>query len=926
MEKIVMISTTFEKLRKLTFVSMAVLVLTIPMGHAQDKDDEDKSPPIRPTLPGTGLPGTLTPGGKLPTPGKLPGFSGEGKGDTEESGDFKSGDLVERAKKQRQKKAEEAKKSRKSSEPKKAEIKSGDGSNGKQQIIGPDEPCKDRADVKKRLAARALLNHVDVSIQDIIKEMARRTCRNFIIEDGLKGNISIVSYKNASGAEAYQAFLSALEVMGYTTVKVGDFTKVIPVSDAKKSPIRVYEGGTVEDIPYIDNFITQIFQLDNVKVDEVKTIVQQLAGAGADIIAYPPTNTLIVTDTGVNIRRMWRIVSELDVAAPKSTIRYYSLKFAEAVEMAKMIEEIYGVESAASESTSNNNRSRDRRNRRNRRNRDRDAPSSAETTSTSVGSESRYISQIVADERTNTMIVRANEAAFDEIEELLAELDVDIDPASRSQIHVIYLEHAKAEDVAQVLSNLTEEGRRSSSSTGRRRTNDRNNRNARGSQNRRGGPIGRSGDSNSGVSEGKTGVTAAFEDGVKITADENTNSLVIIASRESYAILKRVIDRLDIRRKQVFVEAVIMEMASDDSLDAGVGFHMGMPGESDNTLSMGSAQLNATSFGLDAQSLLSGLAMGVFGEAIDVAIPDGTGGNSTLSVPAFGVALNALQANSMVNILSTPNILTLDNEEAKIVVGRNIPFPISSGLDANGNQLVSYQREDVAITLKVTPQINESNYVTLEIMQEVSEIEEDSSGLDVTSAGFITSKRTAETTVLVKDNQTVVIGGLMGQTETEVETKVPLLGDIPLIGALFRGRRDSSRKTNMLIVLTPHIIDDPVDLEEVYRVKVAQRDEFLRRFYGRTELEQAKELEGLLRYSMNLIDEPSVYRTKISTPRQEDSIEIEEDVKPVESNEPEAVEEEAAVEESSDEDVEEVVEDAVEDVEEIEEDTEEPVE
>ena len=193
-------------------------------------------------------------------------------------------------------------------------------------------------------------------------------------------------------------------------------------------------------------------------------------------------------------------------------------------------------------------------------------------------------------------------------------------------------------------------------------------------------------------------------------------------------------------------------------------------------------------------------------------------------------------------------------------------------MDANGNQLVSYQREDVAITLKVTPQINESNYVTLEIMQEVSEIEEDSSGLDVTSAGFITSKRSAETTVLVKDNQTVVIGGLMGQTETEVETKVPLLGDIPLIGALFRGRRDSSRKTNMLIVLTPHIIDDPVDLEEVYRVKVAQRDEFLRRFYGRSELEQAQELEGLLRYSMNLIDEPSVYRTKIATESQTTTI------------------------------------------------------
>jgi len=259
------------------------------------------------------------------------------------------------------------------------------------------------------------------------------------------------------------------------------------------------------------------------------------------------------------------------------------------------------------------------------------------------------------------------------------------------------------------------------------------------------------------------------------------------------------------------------------------------------------------------------MAMGVFGDSIDVTLSDGT----SLPIPAFGVALNALQANSMVNILSTPNILTMDNEEAKIVVGRNIPFPISSGMDSNGNQLISYQREDVAITLKVTPQINESDFVTLEIFQEVSEIEEDSSGLDVNSAGFITSKRSAETTVLVKDNQTVVIGGLMGQTETEVETKIPLLGDLPLVGALFRGRRKSARKTNLLIVMTPHVIDEPEDLEEVYRIKVAQREEFLRRFYGKTTQEQAVELNGLLRYSMNLVNEPSVYRTRIQEPAPE---------------------------------------------------------
>ena len=199
-------------------------------------------------------------------------------------------------------------------------------------------------------------------------------------------------------------------------------------------------------------------------------------------------------------------------------------------------------------------------------------------------------------------------------------------------------------------------------------------------------------------------------------------------------------------------------------------------------------------------------------------------------------------------------------------------LPVSSGRDSNNNPIISYQREDVAITLKVTPQINESDFVTLEVFQEVTDIEEDAQGLDVTSAGFITSKRSAETTVMVRDNQTVVIGGLMGQTDTEVETKVPILGDLPLIGALFRGKRSSSRKTNLLIFLTPHVIEEPADLEEVHRVKVAQRQEFLRRFYGRSTEEQEDSLKALLRYSMNVIDEPSMYRTKVSSTTQVSTI------------------------------------------------------
>ena len=254
--------------------------------------------------------------------------------------------------------------------------------------------------------------------------------------------------------------------------------------------------------------------------------------------------------------------------------------------------------------------------------------------------------------------------------------------------------------------------------------------------------------------------------------------------------------------------------------------------------------------------------MGVFGPSVDVPFADGT----TLPVPAFGIVLNALKSNASVNIVSNPNIMTLDNEEAEIVVGRRIPFPTSAGMNNLGQPVISYQREDVAITLKVTPRVNSSNFVTLEVELEVQEIEEDDAGLDIQQSGPVTSKREEKTKVLVADNQTVVLGGLVGTTDTEVETKFPILGDLPLLGALFRGKRTTTRKTNMMIFLTPHIIDDEYDMLEVQRVKEAQRQEFLRRFYGKSREVYMEEMRSLLRFSMNDVDEPSMYSGPMEVP------------------------------------------------------------
>ncbi len=696
-------------------------------------------------------------------------------------------------------------------------------------------------------SAKIMLDFVNKPIMDLIKYMAEITGRNFILTDDIKGEVTIISHKPVTVPAAYEAFLSALEQTGYTTVTVGDITKVVSSGSAGKTPIRVHQNG---NIPFTDNFVTQVIELENVSVGDISSVVKELMSKDASVISYAPANTLILTDAATNIRKIYRIINQLDIAAPKAKLAVIPLNHATSSDIQKIIEDLYG---SGSGSSSSGGRAEDARSRRRSRLRDRVKGGSDGGSSTSVGKEGKYIEKIIADERTNSLIVMANDEAMNAVVALIAELDVDVDPASRAQIHVVYLEHAKAEDVASVLSNLAESGSsrdRTSRARGRRPTGTPGVGGARGNAAARGG-----------ADADKSGsATAAFDDGVRITSDENTNSLVIVATQDQFSILRQVISRLDIRRKQVFVEAVVLEVASDDSFEAGIGAHIA---KKDGSLPVMSSQTSTSSLGL-SPDMLSGMAVGVYGDPVDVSVGMGDTA-TTISVPSFGIALHALQTNSAVDIVSTPNILTMDNEEAKIVVGRNIPFPVSTGRDNNGQPIVSYQREDVAITLKVTPQINESNFVTLEVFQEVQEVEEDNQGLDASSAGFITSKRSAETTVVVRDNQTVVIGGLIGNTETEVETKVPILGDLPLLGLLFRGQRNSSRKTNMLIFLTPHIVDAPEDLEEVYRIKWAQRQEYIKRFYGKGRDRAAKEMKKLLSYSMNQVDNPSVYRTKVPT-------------------------------------------------------------
>ena len=731
------------------------------------------------------------------------------------------------------------------------------------------------------------IDYDNVDIKDVIKDFSRKTGRNFLIDPKLSGKITIHAPLAVSMEDAYEVFLAILDANGYATVvearyRSGDdqytelgytrprwnkgdplITRILSAADARSEPLRLYKGSHT---PNTSALITRLIRLDNISADEVSAVVGKWVSGAGELVAYAPTNMLILTDSANNITRIMELIQELDISAPRQKLDVITIEFAEATRVVEIIKEIYGEDGTAQSKTKTKTSSAAAR-RTAARKGSKTAAKKAGATSM-VGSESSFIGKMIADDRTNSIIVLATEKSLIEIRDLVQRIDYETDPFADGDIHVMYLEHAKAEELSQTLNNLIQQSnqRAQQRSTTRRGAAPRNTKAAAST-------AGKGGDGG-----------GNFESEVRLTHDVPTNSLVITASRDDYSRLRKVVDMLDIPRKQVFVETVIMEVSDTRINDNGVSWHGGglINGEATNATifaGRGSSSSTPAASLLDG-SLLAGMGMGIFGEALNIPIPGVEGG---FEIPAFGVVMRFLQEDQSTNVLSSPNILTLDNEEATIEIGETVPFP-TGGLGSLGGALagaggaaggllsslpsISFTREDVGIILRITPQINESDWVTMDVYQEISEVKEGSAADSASSGGPTTTKRSAETTISVKSNQTIVIGGLMQEVETENESKIPILGDIPLLGALFRNKRKTKRKTNLLIFLTPHVIDGPEDLQEVYRIKMLQRQEFMRRFYGKTPEEQLAELNELVRYSMNLPDSPSVYRDRPPKPRE----------------------------------------------------------
>jgi general secretion pathway protein D len=667
-------------------------------------------------------------------------------------------------------------------------------------------------------SASVNLNFTDAELPELVRAIAVATGRRFIITGKVRSiKASLFSPSPVTAGEAYQAFLSVLAANGMTVTPAGRYLKLVESGEAVSTPIPLCRDG--EDCVGGDRMITRLHRLRYVGADDMSQVLGRFKTSDGDITAYAPTNTLIITDYSSNVRRMLRIVQELDVEGIGTRIWIEPIFYASANEIADLIQQLFPSEGGQPAKAA---KAAPRR----------PVGRAAKAQPPAAGREAQIVGQesagerlrlIIPDERTNQLIIVASERTYLQILELIRALDTPLGEAD-GEIRVHKLQHADAEELASTLSSLSSKG----------------------------GAAKRPGKAAKAAPQAQA--AALFEGEVQVTADKATNSLIIIGSARDYLSLRHVIDELDVERRQVFVEAVIMEVSIEGQRRLGVAFHSGTAVDVNSEATEGPAigilgtsydggQLN--SLILDP-SMLQGMALGIQGPAIQ----DSENGGilpAGMSIPAFGVVLQWMQTSSDVNVLSTPHILAMDNEEAEIQVGQNVPVSTSFAQGAGALQgllnravggqaggaaaaagglfpQMSIGRQNVGIKMGITPHINQFSQVRMEIQIEVSEISGES------DLGPIIGQRTAKTTCVMADQQTVVLGGLITDNVVNGVQKVPILGDIPLLGRLFKRTTKRTTKRNLLIFLTPYIVRDAADFRRIFARKMQERREFIDRF------------------------------------------------------------------------------------------------
>jgi general secretion pathway protein D len=680
------------------------------------------------------------------------------------------------------------------------------------------------------LQGRFMLAFNKADIVDVIEQASRWTCRNFIYTDEIaRGKITLLSKTAVTSDEAYAAFLAALAANNISVYPTGKYYKLIRTADAKKFPIPTYTDGA--RAPGVEQPVTKVIRLQSADADQLRGILGNfISPQGADIQSIPP-DTLIITDIGLNLRRLERMIDSIDRAGAGDTIRLVQIRYAAAKEVADKINQIFTGSGGGAGAVASTPRATRR------------TPTSTarpgQSTTAARGGDGQ-VTKVIPDERTNKLIIVGDEKSFERIQELVEQLDVPT--SAEGGIHVVFLKNASAEDLAETLSNLAQ-GVATARRTGA------------GTAGGAGGPAGFQPPAMPGVSPttapaaARTGAaTAQILGDVKITADKQQNALIVQASGSDFAAIQRLIEKLDRPRRQVFVEAVIMEVNLRDDLEFGVSAHGVVPVRyrgDDAGIPIASNPTNRfTSFNLQSIVGLGGFLTGFAGPVSAELRSLG------INLPSLGVLVQALQSSSDVNVLSTPHLLASDNEESEISVGQNVPFQagytppnlssLLGGTNVNGalgglgnlggfSSLVApIQRQNVELRLKIKPQINEGDNVRLTIEEQTEEIASNDATL-----GPTTSKRTVKTQIVAKDQSTIVMGGMMQERNVRSVRKIPLLGSLPILGVLFRDTVTTKSKTNLLLFLTPYIIRDEADYRRIYEKKRKEYDEFVEQFYGR---------------------------------------------------------------------------------------------
>ncbi|MBC7692452.1 MAG: type II secretion system secretin GspD [Methylotenera sp.] len=613
-------------------------------------------------------------------------------------------------------------------------------------------------------------NFPDADILDIAKALGKLTGKNFILDKDVKGRITIISNSPVTVSDAWKAFLTALDMNGFALIPSGKFTRIARQRDARDKQLKTYTG---DYSPDTDALITRLFPLKYLSAEEVARNFRSFMPANSRIIPYEQTNTVIVTDTGSNIAKLNKLLEILDVEGYDAGIEVIPVKYASAVELSKLIDTLIpgtntGGSPGAPRFSSGGSKFTARRTK-----------------------EGGIINTIIADERTNNLIVHANTKGADQIRELLSKLDKKSAPTSSAggKVHVIYLQFADSEQIGATLNNLSQAAAGGRPATG-------------------------------GAGGGGTGVnpvqSSLFEGNIKIAPDKATNSLVVTASPADFVTIQRVINKLDIPRDQVFAEVVIMEVTLGKDFNYstnvinpsnGIGFTP-----------------NTDLFDFIANPLGSKGATFGFKAGSERTV---TVGGQSVKVSGVQGLIKAIQTNSNANVLATPQILTLDNTEATFETAELIPLQTSTAVQGAGVS-TSISKERVSLSITIKPQINKmSNFVKLDINTKLADISKRELPAQVASQAFATVERNAKTSLIVADQDTVVLGGLMRDNTQESVSKIPVLGDIPLLGWLFRAKSSSATKTNLLMFITPRIIRQYESIRAVLDKKLKERDDFL---------------------------------------------------------------------------------------------------